>query len=349
MSNSQGIYADVLIVTVTDVESETVLSAFEQATGNKAKTISLDDRVYQDMGMINDTKVFMTLSGMGAGGVGAAQQTVQKGITALHPHAVIMVGIAFGANEQKQAIGDILVSSQLMIYESQRVGADGKTSPRGDRPSASPRLVNYLRNAHLSWHGAAVRFGLILSGEKLVDNLGYRESLQALEPEAIGGEMEGAGLYTACHDAKVDWILVKAICDWADGNKHQDKDARQQQAAQNATDFVVHALQNAPLGRLVRSEKIQVSSLSITEIPSDLIEVLAEEYPDVRDARTLWQRAGGKASDVETITRPRDLWQRLWQRSMQGALARPEKLLQAALEDLPDNAVLQHYLTLLNN
>jgi hypothetical protein len=84
-------------------------------------------------------------------------------------------------------------------------------------------------------------------------------------------------------------------------------------------------------------------------LPRDLINVLAEEYPDVQHARALWERAGGKGSEVENITRPRDLWQRLWLRSRQGALARPEKLLQAALDDLPDNAVLQHYLTLLNN
>jgi len=33
---------------------------------------------------------------------------------------------------------------------------------------------------------------------------------------------------------KVDWILVKAICDWADGNKHQNKSRCQNEAAENA-------------------------------------------------------------------------------------------------------------------
>ena len=64
-----------------------------------------------------------------------------------------------------------------------------------------------------------MRFGDGLSGEKLVDNLDFRDQLLNLEPEAIGGEMEGAGLYVACQDKKVDWILVKAVCDWADGQK----------------------------------------------------------------------------------------------------------------------------------
>ncbi len=207
MPNSQSGNADVLIITVTRVESLAVLKAFEQATGNKAKTITIDGRVYRDMGEIQGSKIFMALSEMGAVGLGAAQQAVQKGIMALNPHAVIMVGIAFGVNEQDQFIGDILVSKQLMLYETQRVGKNGKIVPRGDKPHASPRLVNYLQSAHLDWDGDKVEFGLILSGEKLVDNINYRKSLIKLESEAIGGEMEGAGLYTACQEGKVDWIL----------------------------------------------------------------------------------------------------------------------------------------------
>jgi hypothetical protein len=94
-----------------------------------------------------------------------------------------------------------------------------------------------------------VRFGVLLTGDKLVDKFDYREQLRTFEPEAIGGEMEGAGLYAACQDKKVDWILVKAICDWADGNQAQDKDARQRTAALNAANFVLHALQFTPFER----------------------------------------------------------------------------------------------------
>lgn len=82
--------ADILIVTVTPVESRAVLKAFESFTGQKATPNSLADRTYRDLGIINGSKIFMALSEMGAGGLGAAQQTVQKAIAALHPHAVIM-------------------------------------------------------------------------------------------------------------------------------------------------------------------------------------------------------------------------------------------------------------------
>jgi nucleoside phosphorylase len=61
--------------------------------------------------------------------------------------------------------------------------------------------------------------------------------------------MEGAGLYASGHDHKVDWIVLKAICDFADGNKGKDKEERQKRAAQNAAQFLVESLQYAPLKR----------------------------------------------------------------------------------------------------
>jgi nucleoside phosphorylase/tetratricopeptide (TPR) repeat protein len=256
--------ADVLIVTVTKVESRAVLNAFEEATGRPAETTTIDERVYRNLGEVNGVRVFLALSQMGTSGLDGAQQAVQKGIEALKPGAVVMVGIAFGMNEEKQTIGDILVSRQLMLYEAQRVGM-GEIVPRGDRPHASTRLVNYLQSAEVDWDGAEVRIGLVLTGEKLVDNLDYREQLKTLEREAIGGEMEGAGLYVACQNAKVDWILVKAICDWADGNKAHDKDTRQRQAAQNAAAFVLHALQHAPLKRLVSSDSATAAHIPTTQ------------------------------------------------------------------------------------
>jgi len=246
---------DVLIVTVTEVESRAVMKVFREATGKDPKPEPMDDRIYLDLGEVNGARVFMALSEMGSGGLGGSQEGVRKGIEALSPSAVIMVGIAFGINEQKQAIGDVLVSERLMLYDLQRVGADKEGNleiePRDDRPHASPWLINRLQMAKLSWYEskAKARFGLILSGDKLVDNIDFRGQLLRFEPEAIGGEMEGAGLYVACQNSKVDWILVKAICDWADGKKADDKDARQQLAADNAAAFVLHALQQAPLIR----------------------------------------------------------------------------------------------------
>ena len=236
---------DVLLVTATHVESKAVLDVFGQATAQNAQQHPIDGWIYFDLGTINGMRLFLVQSEAGAVGPGGSSQTVQRGIEALSPMAIIMVGIAFGMNEERQALGDILVTTQLCQYELQRVGK--KRIQRSDKPRASPQLISHLRNAQLLWQGPEVHFGLVLTGEKLVDNIDFREQLRKLEPEAIGGEMEGAGLYVSCLDQKVDWILVKGISDWADGNKSQDKDARQQSAATNAAAFVLHALQFAAL------------------------------------------------------------------------------------------------------
>ena len=236
---------NVLIVTATHVESQAVIEAFAKLTRHSAQPMSAGGRVYHFLGEVHGTNMYLVQTEMGSVGLGASQQTIQKGIATLKPAAVISMGIAFGVDEQKQAIGDVLVSEQILLYDLQRVG-EVKTIVRGDKAHTSPWLLSIFKSAQLYWNDPAIiiRFGLILSGDKLVDQINYREQLRQFAPEAIGGEMEGAGLYVACHDAKVDWILVKAICDWADGDKAKDKDARQRLAAFNAAAFVAHALQH---------------------------------------------------------------------------------------------------------
>lgn len=245
---------NVLLVTVTQTESVAVIDVFIEVK-RYPSPMPIGGKLYHDFGRVNGVRVLMVESEMGAGGIGAAQQTVGKGIEALSPSAVIMVGIAFGVNPEKQSIGDILVSQRLLLYELQRVSTDKEGKPilisRGDRPHASPWLFDRFRSADLYWkrpnERPKVHFGLILSGEKLIDNMDFREQLRALEPEAIGGEMEGGGLYVACGDSKVDWILVKGICDWADGHKDQNRDENQRLAAHNAASFVLRMLEQAPL------------------------------------------------------------------------------------------------------
>ena len=272
--------ADILIVTVTDVESRGVLEAFEQVSDRAASPVSIGERVYWNLGTVNGARVFLARSEMGSGSLGASLDSVGKGIEALSPLGVIRVGIAVGVNEKKQAIGDVLVTERLHLYDLQRVGTqDGilKITPRDDKPHASPWLINLFKNAALSWKKAKVRFGTILTGGKLVDNVDFRDRLLGLEAEAIGGEMEGAGLYVACQDKKVDWILIKGICDWADGNKGEKKKARQKMAAGNAAAFALHGLQFARIDWQKRRGKIgqAVKSLDLPEDREALTRTLA--------------------------------------------------------------------------
>jgi formylglycine-generating enzyme required for sulfatase activity/nucleoside phosphorylase len=244
---------NVLLVTVTRVEAEAVLDLFSKASGVPWKRHLIDDKIYYDLGEICGVNVYMVQSEMGAIGPGAALITIHKAIEALTPTCCIMVGIAFGINSDKQHLGEVLVSQKLQAYEPQKITGSGKIIARGDRVTASSRLLDKFRSGDMDWNGAKVHFGLILSGEILVDNKKFRDGLLALAPEAIGGEMEGAGLYAAANESKVDWILVKAICDWADGNKSYKF---QKKAAYNATSFTLHVIQQ---GGLAVSKSVHAS------------------------------------------------------------------------------------------
>jgi len=230
----------ILLVTVTEIEAKAVLSTFSQAAGQPWKRHPIGGKTYYALGRISGAEIYMVQSEMGTATPGGALMTVRQAAEDLHPIAAIMVGIAFGMRPDKQDMGDILVSKQLMAYEPGKIKSKKPFIPRGDRVTASTALLDKFRSGCLDWNGAAVWIGLILTGEKLVSALNFREQLLKLEPEAIGGEMEAGGLYVAAQDAKLDWIMVKAICDWGDSNKD---DKAQPIAAQNAASFVLHVLQ----------------------------------------------------------------------------------------------------------
>lgn len=238
---------DVLLVTVTDVERDAMLDAVAKIKKAKPTTEFSGEHTYYHFGKVGGANVSMVKTVvMGSGPHGGSQDTILDAIPKLKPSNVIMVGIAFGIDRKKQEIGEILVSQQLQPYELQKVVTNKEGGvcvlPRGDKVTSAIRLLGRLNDAKMTWKGSNVDFGLVLSGNKLIDNIDYRDALLCLAPEAIGGEMEGEGLYAAARKHKVDWILVKAICDWADGKKKYKKKERQQLAASNAANFVVHAL-----------------------------------------------------------------------------------------------------------
>jgi nucleoside phosphorylase len=245
-SPSSAQRCDVLLVTATDVELRAVREVAVNEWGARFERQYGRIETYYFLGEIGGAATWLLRTEMGTLGAGGATLAVSEAIRSLKPVAVIMVGIAFGLRPDEQQLGDILVSRQLMSYEPQRLGSGAHGEmvpvPRGDRATASPRLLSRFRDAKLDWNGPEPHFGLLLSGEKLVDHPDLLKQLLALEPEAIGGEMEGAGLYAAAMRERCEWIVVKAICDWGDGHKRENKAENQRRAADNAARFVLSVL-----------------------------------------------------------------------------------------------------------
>src|SRR5262245_54073570 len=188
-----------------------------------------------------------------------------------------MVGIAFGVDREKQQVGDVLVSKSVIPYEIKRVETQ-KLISRNPIPPSGSTLLNRFSNGHNWRHTlpkaqrARVFPAHILSGESLIDNEAYRKKLLSRFPLAEGGEMEGAGVFCAAHDKGVQWILVKAICDFADGRKNRNKASNQRIAAEASASLCSHVF--SQLGNLdkfasmvsdPRSLKSPLSGLSIEQ------------------------------------------------------------------------------------
>ncbi len=232
--SDREIKADWLVVTATGIEVTALRSEFQRRYKYVPEIRVFGDTVTEYMGSVKGNSVWHVTSQMGSSGPGGSAFTVYDAISVLDPARIVSTGIAFGVDERKQKIGQVLVAESVIDYDIGRVGTaeDGSLvfTSRSDRPSADANLLSRYRavsgNAEF---GMAT--GPMLSGSALVDNLGFRERIKQLAPTAIGGEMEGYGVYSAAERRHVPWIVAKAICDWADGTKSRNKRGRQERAA----------------------------------------------------------------------------------------------------------------------
>lgn len=235
----------VLLVTFNEHETRALLAGFGAAPAPDFD----GPHAYTQLGVHGGQEVIHVLSKQGRKD---AQATVSAAIARHQPSAVIAVGIACGANKGKQAIGDVLVSEYLCDYESARLNADGSAIQRGARPPASPlllgrvRVLDQRRGDETGW--PTVHIGALLCGDKLIDDPAVLIRLKAWEPEAIGIEMEAAGIEKAASAARVDWIVIKGISDWGDGRKNtKSKELDQRRAADNAVRVVKALLETGNL------------------------------------------------------------------------------------------------------
>ena len=178
----------------------------------------------------------------------AAAPLVGQLVHELHPVAIVMVGIAFGVNESKQKIGDVLISDKILPYDSQKLLED-KTEYKETPKEVGFQLLNafrerkewiyYLPNSEQS----IAYIGAMLTGSRLINNYKYRNQLldDFADQKPIGGEMEAQGIYFMCRIHGVtEWIIIKGICDWGYNKNNPNKHKDQIMAANAAVDYCFH-------------------------------------------------------------------------------------------------------------
>ena len=235
---------DVVLITATDTELKAVVNLLQPLPENQKILLVYSGPETYYIGQFGSWKTVLTKCRMGSIGEGSIILATAQAQRLWNPRAIIMLGIAFGKDPEKQRIADVLVASQIIPYEKQRVQEE-KIIYRDPIPPSNTTLLNRFENIQ-NWEftcpdgrKSEIKIGPILSGEKLVDDSVFKANLSEQFPQAIGGEMEGAGLCAASGRVGTAWILVKSICDWGDGKKHKK---HQPLAAAAAASLVHHVL-----------------------------------------------------------------------------------------------------------
>ena len=247
-----------LLLTFNEHEARKLWAEF----GATRQEVSRGGVTYYELGEVGDFRVIHLHSRQGPQ---EAQLSATQAISHWDPELLLAVGIAFGVDEKKQHIGDVLVSTDVLDYEPARVEPDGTFTRRGKPRETSRELSDRVKNLDLQRRGQpgwpTIRMGTIVSGAKLVDNEEYRDALAALQEDVIGGEMEGAGILAACAGNDVDMTVVKAICDWGTEKNNPSKEEDQKKAARNAAIVARAILEQGHLTRRSVEERRRLREL----------------------------------------------------------------------------------------
>jgi len=279
----------ILIVSATDIETNSIHNKLTPLYGFDSIIKHFDGNLTYYFGVFGCYKIAHVQCAMGSISRDSSIMTVSTALQKLHSKVVIMIGIAFGVDEVKQKIGDVLIAESVIPYDTKRVGKKD-TIHRGMEAQSSQLLVNRFKNIRTWEHiinggtKAKTIFTRLLSGEELVDNIQRRDELTKTFPDSKGGEMEGAGVYSACGN-KIDWILVKGICDFANGDKGENKKINQQIAIESALSLCLelftstHAFEDVNISPIeTQSENSLIENPNINEVLFDYYDASKAKY-----------------------------------------------------------------------
>jgi adenosylhomocysteine nucleosidase len=209
-----------------------------------------DSRVRYRRFPIEGQRITVTAVCMQEAGNLSAANVVRDYVGAVgRPDLAVLIGMAMATSADVD-IGDVVVAEQVIDYEPRRMTPDGgvsrfrafhtKRSPEADAKHASDvRRRSFLDRIDESRrqlirvgeiepeveacvpNEPMIRFGVILSGEKLVEDSG-ESSLAPEHDRAYALEMEGAGFATTCHHLDCEWLVVRGVADRGEPNRTKE-------------------------------------------------------------------------------------------------------------------------------
>jgi nucleoside phosphorylase len=228
----------VVLHIATDKEEQVACSLLPARGWSYVKTVAtgmVSCNLYRSHGKPD---IFLVRSSAGSGTSHGAQFTLQEVVPKIRPRKVISVGICFGVPSQERKIRDVIVSERVTNYEPARLESDGTETHRGDKYPGDAEIISRARALRGKDRAFKVHVGHTLSGEKLVDNRHAVEQLLKIEPKAMGGDMEAAGIAMICSHVNIGFAMIKGIADFAE---EKTKD-HQTAAAENSVSFALEMI-----------------------------------------------------------------------------------------------------------
>lgn len=194
-------------------------------------------------GKIHNKDVIVAKCGVGKVHAAVCTQTM---ILKYSPDVIINTGVA-GSLNSKLDIADLVISDFVVEH-------DMDTSALGDPlglisgidiikiPSAV-KTVEKIKNAAEHIENTNVFVGTIATGDQFICNLEQKNHIVD-NFDALCAEMEGAAIGHVCYLNKVDFCIVRAISDKADGSAHMDFPSFVKIAAKKSTELIHNYLES---------------------------------------------------------------------------------------------------------
>ena len=267
---ARAVAADVVLVTATPTEHhELERAAKELGFGLTAQPGRAGD--YYRLGDVGTNRVVAMRVSIGAFSPDGAAARAARSIQAraeTQATTIMLIGTAFGIDQARQNIGDVIVSESVFLYDDRRIVDADKESARKYKVMYPSTPSTARKVASGTWHdrfrrlaeqylqdGTAekVDLGVILSGGARIESAAYRDevvaSLPPMDQPVIGGEMEGMGAISAALSTDPydpGWVVVKGTSDFADAPSRLKIKETRAVAARASAMAVLRVLQLPP-------------------------------------------------------------------------------------------------------
>lgn len=219
------------IIGAMDVEVAELIESME----NIKKEIISSITFYE--GILQGKNVVVAKCGVGKVHAAVCAQTM---ILKFKPDAIINTGVAGSLNSELD-IADLVISDNVVQHD---MDTSGLGDPVGLISGVNlinipcPKdLVEKIEKSARTIEGTNVIVGTIASGDQFICNQDKKEYI-VNNFNALCAEMEGAAIGHVCYLNKVDFCIVRAISDKADGSAHMDFPTFTKIAAKKSTQLI---------------------------------------------------------------------------------------------------------------